>query len=185
VRDDRYDTRSGQHTLKAGADVSVIRDRNDFPLNFAGTFTFTHDRVFDPVNADTYPSQFTNSTGAPNVDLEDQMYAAFVQDQWRVSSRLTINAGLRWDYEQAPGISHDRNNVAPRVGISYDVTGTATTVIRVSYGHYYDQVFLLVAREVEQAAGLVPARRKASGRNLFQELLAAGRRRRHTLLFTT
>ena len=86
------------------------------------------------------------------------MYAAFVQDQWRALSRLTINAGLRWDYEKAPGISHDRNNVAPRLGISYDLTGSATTVVRGSYGLYYDQVFLNVAREVEQAAGLVLSR---------------------------
>jgi Carboxypeptidase regulatory-like domain/TonB dependent receptor-like, beta-barrel len=150
--------RGGQHTVKAGFDVSFIEDRNYFPLNFAGTFTFTRDLVFDPANPDTYPSQFTNSTGPPNLDLEDEMYAAFVQDQWRASSRLTISAGLRWDYEHAPGISHDRNNVAPRLGISYDLTGSATTVVRGSYGLYYDQVFLNVAREVEQAAGLVLSR---------------------------
>ncbi len=149
---------AGQHTLKAGFDVSFITDANYFPLNFAGTYTFTHDLPFDPSNPDTYPSQFTNSTGPPNVDLEDRMYAAFVQDQWRPSSRLTFNGGLRWDYEKAPGISHDRNNLAPRLGFSYDLTGTAATVVRGSYGHYYDQVFLLVAREVEQAAGLVQAR---------------------------
>ena len=148
----------GGHTVKAGFDVSFIEDRNYWPLNFAGTFTFTHDLVFDAANPDTYPSQFTNSTGPPNVDLEDQMYAAFVQDQWRASSRLTINAGLRWDYEKAPGISHDRNNLAPRLGISYDLTGSATTVVRGSYGLYRDQVFLNVAREVEQAAGLVLSR---------------------------
>jgi hypothetical protein len=150
--------RSGQHTLKAGFDVSFISDANDFPLNFSGTYTFTHDEPFDPSNGDTYPSQFTSSTGSPYVNLEDKMYAAFVQDQWRPSPRLTLNGGLRWDYEKAPGISHDRNNVAPRLGFSYDVTGATTTIVRGSYGHYYDQVFLAVAREVEQAAALVQVR---------------------------
>jgi len=67
---------------------------------------------------------------------------------------LTINAGLRWDYEDAPGISQDHNNVAPRLGLSYDLTGAAKTILRASYGHYYDQIPLQVAREVEQAAGI-------------------------------
>jgi hypothetical protein len=135
-----------------------VRDDNFFPLNFAGTFTFTHDLPFDPANANTYPAQFTNSAGPPNVNLEDRMYAIFLQDQWRPTARLTFNAGIRWDYEDAPGISHDIDNIAPRLGFSYDLTGTAKTVLRGSYGHYYDQVYLLVPREVEQAAALVQAR---------------------------
>jgi TonB dependent receptor-like, beta-barrel len=150
--------RSGQHTVKSGFDVSFVRDDNFFPLNFAGTFTFTHDLPFDPANANTYPAQFTNSAGPPNVNLEDRMYAIFLQDQWRPTARLTFNAGIRWDYEDAPGISHDIDNIAPRLGFSYDLTGTAKTVLRGSYGHYYDQVYLLVPREVEQAAALVQAR---------------------------
>jgi len=146
--------RSGQHMMKAGVDVSVIRDVNVFPLNFAGTFTFTTDRPFDPADPATYPTQFTQGAGSPNVDVDDNTFAVFLQDQWRPSSRLTLNGGARWDYEDAPGISHDRNNLAPRLGLSYDLSGTATTIVRASYGHYYDQVFLLVAREVEQAAGI-------------------------------
>jgi hypothetical protein len=65
-----------------------------------------------------------------------------------------MNAGFRWDYESGPGISKDRNNVAPRLGVSYDLAGSAKTVVRASYGHYYDQVPLQVARDVEQAAGV-------------------------------
>jgi hypothetical protein len=147
--------RAGQHMVKAGVDVSFVRDANFFPLNFAGTFTFKTDQPFNPDDPTTYPTQFNQGAGSPDVDVNDNMYAVFLQDQWRPSSRLTFNAGLRWDYEEAPGISQDRNNLAPRLGVSYDLTGTAKTVVRASYGHYYDQVFLLVAREVEQAAGVV------------------------------
>jgi hypothetical protein len=146
--------RTGQHMMKAGIDISVVRDANDFPLNFAGTFSFGTDAVFDAKNPSTYPTRYTGNSGSPTVDLEDNMYAVFLQDQWKPASRLTVNGGIRWDYEDAPAISHDRNNVAPRLGVSYDVTGTARTIIRASYGHYYDQVYLLVAREVEQAAGV-------------------------------
>jgi hypothetical protein len=150
--------RTGQHMVKAGVDVSLIKDVNFFPLNFAGTYTFRASRPFDAANAGTYPTQFTSNTGSPNVDLKNNMYAVFVQDQWRPSSRLTVNGGLRWDYEDAPGISHDRNNLAPRLGVSYDMTGSARTIVRGSYGHYYDQIYLLVAREVEQAAGVAQVR---------------------------
>ena len=146
--------RTGQHMMKAGLDVSFIRDANFFPLNFAGTFTFDTDLPFNANNSATYPTRFTQGAGSPNVDIDDNMYAVFVQDQWRPSSRLTINAGLRWDYEDAPGISQDHNNVAPRLGLSYDLTGAAKTIVRASYGHYYDQVPLQVAREVEQPAGV-------------------------------
>jgi hypothetical protein len=146
--------RTGQHMMKAGVDISFIRDANFFPLNFAGTFTFKTDQPFNADDPATYPTQFNQSGGSPYVDVNDNMYAAFLQDQWRPSSRLTFNAGLRWDYEDAPGISHDHNNVAPRLGLSYDLTGTAKTIVRASYGHYYDQIVLTVAREVEQAAGV-------------------------------
>lgn len=150
--------RTGQHMVKAGADVSFVRDANFFPLNFAGTYTFPESLPFDPANPRTYPTQFTSNTGSPNVDLKNNMFAVFLQDQWRPASRLTVNGGIRWDYEDAPGIGHDRNNVAPRLGISYDLTGSARTIVRGSYGHYYDQVYLLVAREVEQAAGVAQVR---------------------------
>ena len=154
---------SGDHTLKAGFDLSFVRDDNFFPLNFAGTFTFRTDALFDANDAATYPNLFTGSAGPPQVNLQTSMYAAFLQDQWRPTARLTVNAGARWDYERGPGISHDSNNVAPRLGLSYDVSGTAKTVVRASFGHYYDQVFLLVAREVEQAATLVQTRIEQPG----------------------
>lgn len=154
---------AGDHTVKAGFDVSFVRDDNFFPLNFAGTFRFPTDELFDATVAATYPTLFTGSAGPPQVNLQNNMYAAFLQDQWRPTPRLTVNAGARWDYESGPGISHDRNNVAPRLGLSYDVSGRAKTVVRASVGHYYDQVFLLVAREVEQAAALVQTRIEQPG----------------------
>jgi hypothetical protein len=75
--------RTGQHMIKAGADVSFVRDDNFFPLNFAGTYTFPESPPFDAADARTYPTQFTSNAGSPNVDLKNNMYAVFLQDQWR------------------------------------------------------------------------------------------------------
>jgi carboxypeptidase family protein/TonB-dependent receptor-like protein len=167
--------RTGQHMMKTGVDVSFIHDANFFPLNFAGTFTFNTDLPFNRDDPATYPTKFTQGAGSPNVDIDDNMYAVFLQDQWRPLSRLTINGGLRWDYEDGPGISQDHNNVAPRLGVSYDLTGASKTIVRASYGHYYDQVPLQVARDVEQAGGVSqiaisnPGYRDPFGPNLLRK----------------
>ena len=68
--------RTGQHMLKAGVDVSVIRDANFFPLNLAGVFKFETDRPFDADDPATYPVQFNQSTGSPDIEVDDTMYAS-------------------------------------------------------------------------------------------------------------
>ncbi len=86
-------TRSASHDLKTGADISIIRAPTFFPRNGDGTFTFTTDLPFDPNNLATYPTQFTQSIADPNVDLDDDIYAFFVQDTWRVRTDLTHQHG--------------------------------------------------------------------------------------------
>ena len=147
--------RTGQHTVEIGADVSFIRDDNFFPLNFAGTYTFPQSSPFDAtrcqhVSHPVHEQRRLTERGSRRTTCTPSS----CRTSGGPHRDSAFNGGLRWDYEDAPGIAHDRNNVAPRLGISYDLTGDARTVVRGSYGHYYDQVYLLVAREVEQAAGV-------------------------------
>ena len=147
--------RVGSHSFKAGIDASFIDLFSEFHNNLDGTFTFTTSAPFNPAVASTYPTQFTGNVGDPIVNLNNNIYAAFVQDQWRPADRLTVNLGLRWDYEDVVGIDHDKNNFAPRLGLVWDVNGSGRTVLRANAGIYYDQIFLNIPLNAENAKKFV------------------------------
>jgi outer membrane receptor protein involved in Fe transport len=80
-------------------------------------------------------------------------YGFFVQDDWKVTPRLTVNLGLRYDYEKLPapfnGLTtiaqtayhpSDKNNFGPRVGFAWDPYGLGKTVVRGGYGMYYGRI---------------------------------------------
>jgi hypothetical protein len=142
--------RFGAHALKAGIDASFIRETSFFPFDFDGTFTFTHSLPFDPANPATYPSKFTRNEGDPHVHLRDNLVSVFAQDQWRPRANLTLNLGVRWDYEDVVGLT-DKSNVAPRIGIAVDPWKDGKTSIRAGYGRYYDQIILAIARDAKNA----------------------------------
>ena len=136
----------GTHELKSGIDVSIIRAPTFFPRNRDGTFTFTTDRPFDAADLTTYPTQYTQSVADPDVDLNEEIYAFFVQDSWRVRPNLTLNLGMRYDRETAfstiNGVPDDTNNFAPRIGFVWDPFNDGRTAIRGGGGFYIDQMFL-------------------------------------------
>ncbi|HEV3216993.1 MAG TPA: carboxypeptidase regulatory-like domain-containing protein [Vicinamibacterales bacterium] len=144
----------GQHSLKAGVDISTIGLDSRGVTDGDGTFTFqgkASNLPFDPANPATYPTQYTQTLGNPTSHLDHTLYAAFVQDRWKPRANMTVNVGLRWDYDHAPGVSKETRDIAPRLGIAFDPTGRGTTSIRGGLGRYYDQVPLAVASLAEQA----------------------------------
>jgi hypothetical protein len=80
-----------------------------------------------------------DQTEAFNVRLNHSYFGAFIQDQWKVNSKLTFNYGLRWDFEGGltKQVEHDLNNFAPRVGIAY--SPDSHTVIRAGGGIFFDR----------------------------------------------
>ena len=111
------------------------------------------------------------SGGDPRFDLVDgaKQFAFYVQDDWKVSPRLTLNIGVRYDVDigfvdsshqqnnrvfkalQIIGhpvgsrlVKDDKNNWSPRFGFAYDIKGNGRSVVRGGYGIYYDQSFLNV-----------------------------------------
>lgn len=89
------------------------------------------------------PIQYTQTFGASPVRYGDTVASLFAQDDWRILPKLTLNLGLRYDYQSTTG---DANNLAPRFGFAFDMFGKGRTILRGGAGLYYDQVFLQVVR---------------------------------------
>lgn len=145
--------RWGEHVLKAGVQMKIFRSDSFFDSNFRGTYTFPSMTAF----LQGRPSRFTQNRGDTALARPNDILGFYIQDDWRVSPSLTLNLGLRYDYEGAetealrdvdgrpgPGIGGDRNNVAPRFGFAWAPGGSTRQVFYGGTGIYYDQVILNV-----------------------------------------
>ncbi len=108
------------------------------------------------------PGDFVQGLGSPSDSFHNIPIGAFWQDSWRVSPTVTLNYGLRYDVEIPPkftppqglalpaynllgvqkGIQTAKHNFQPRIGIAWDPAGNGKTVIRASYGIFYDHPLL-------------------------------------------
>jgi hypothetical protein len=160
----RFVTWRGSHTLKAGAVLSVLSYDVTKLLFGNPVFRFRSDESF------AFPFEASYGVGNPDLSADNTQLGFFVQDDWNVGPRVTINAGLRWDYESdmlnndyvtpedvrgatAPFVDPARYFTdgddrppfygawQPRVGLSYDLTGAGRHVLFAGYGRYYDRVF--------------------------------------------
>jgi len=160
---------SGDHDLKAGLEYQSIKVGGQFStgLPFA-SFTwgaepdFNAGRPADDVTIFNGPLFFVG-------DSKNSIWSFYIQDDWQPTDQLTLNLGLRWDIETndwtqssdrdpngfGPGRTFissdplffgsqpttDKNNIAPRLGLAYDVKGDGTWVVRGGWGIYYQQIF--------------------------------------------
>jgi outer membrane receptor protein involved in Fe transport len=107
-----------------------------------------------------YPcySFYAAGFGPAVFDLATTDYAFFAQDDWKLTPRLTLNLGVRYDYEAIPqpyanlagtagntlaltnNAPSDKNNFAPRIGFAWDPFGLGKTVVRGGFGLYYGRI---------------------------------------------
>jgi len=148
----------GRHSIKAGAEYRWYTSTNDFLQNSRGIYYYTTltNLVLDQVPANDQ----LQGIGSGVTSLNAKNIAMFVQDDFKLTPRLTVNAGLRYEYygnpnaaanqqknsvSDLPGtplIFHtpktDKNNLAPRLGFAWDILGNGKWALRGGAGMGYD-----------------------------------------------
>jgi outer membrane receptor protein involved in Fe transport len=117
---------------------------NGTPIIFWGAGIGNQPNSASPFISPPIPTNWLNAflpslTSDFNVHLDHTYTGFFFQDQWRATPKLTVNYGLRWDFETGfeNVINRDYRNWAPRAGIAYALT--PHTVIRAGGGIFFDR----------------------------------------------
>jgi hypothetical protein len=161
----------GRHLLKFGGDLRVLQQNAFRDVQSRGFLQFS---PFAQLTGNALADLLLGRpliTGGARLDnpqhLRTESYNLFVNDSVRLTPRLTVSAGLRYEYNSPAvdsedranvydpasrslvrvgtdgvprsGYDPDRNNFAPRLGFAYTLGAEGRTVVRAGYGVYYDQ----------------------------------------------
>ncbi len=136
----------GKHLWKVGGTVNRVRLRADVPDGFDGVYLFGSLGDFLAGN----PNQFRQAFGNSNVYFPVTSFGGFVQDHWSLARQLTVDLGVRYDFERLPaGFNQDTNNVSPRIGLAW--SPSPKWVFRAGYGVFFDRyVLATLTRAIEK-----------------------------------
>jgi hypothetical protein len=166
---DEIDWTLGRHQIFMGVEADRIQFNGTWLIYNGGTYTFNGQYTSNhstgsalklgPGLADFllgYPSSAEGAQGISNGAFRETDAAAYIQDNWKISKKLTLNLGLRYEYYEP---THDKwgqasiydlptntnhfgswmpnyLNFGPRVGLAYAISDR--TVIRSGFGIYYN-----------------------------------------------
>ncbi len=163
---DHYSILHGKHAFKFGGEIIQNMSTTDETSNAKGPVRFAAAGVLPGNSAldnffEGYLSQANLFLGDAVRTLTSEGYAAFLQDDWRMTPRLTVNLGVRYElntvvheknglmgnFDPVEGLVQtndpyhgDHNNFSPRVGFAWDVQGNGKTVVRAGGGILYEQL---------------------------------------------
>ena len=138
--------RAGSHNLVFGYDTfNDIRlaenHQSGSDYRILGTTSLIRDGVVYPSWTPGSTTQIQwNPIDAASLGTAFRTHSLFVNDQWRVTNRITFNAGLRWDKNDGKDsvgtvVAKD-SGFSPRFAVTYDPTGDSTWTVNASYGKY-------------------------------------------------
>jgi Carboxypeptidase regulatory-like domain/TonB dependent receptor-like, beta-barrel len=172
----------GAHNIRAGISVERVQDNTSSPQSLGGTYTFPGVLNFleaAPASVSTPLVGQTNSFR----QLRTTFLTPYIEDEWKIAKRLTLNLGLRYEWGSDPTEKHDllhnldqfangvaqgtglvsvpnafgnnitTKNFAPRAGFAYDPFADHKTSIRGGFGIFYD---MLTGRDILPAYWLAP-----------------------------
>ncbi len=165
----------GAHLIKFGARVRGITESSFASSNFNGTF------VFSPVfaaqgtllatalqayqgaaqgncnssNPGSCPTQFSITTGTPQVNVGWVDAGLYAEDEWRLRPNLSLTYGLRFESQNS---IHDHADFAPRLGVAWgigsDGKSAPKTVLRAGFGMFYDRFAPNLLQQAERLNGV-------------------------------
>jgi outer membrane receptor protein involved in Fe transport len=135
-----------QHLFEFGARADRVALRSDVPDGAQGFFVFPTLAAL----ASGSPDFFTQSFGNFDTDLTELRLAGFAQDHWTASKQLTLDYGLRYEYNRLPStLPQDAINFSPRFGLAW--TPLQSLVVRAGFGTFFDRFQLAtINRLLEQ-----------------------------------
>ena len=155
----------GGHSAKAGIDFNYIDYKDQsLPLSFGGRFIFTSLPAIPgllpvPISAIQavalgLPAAYVQGYGNPRTAYGYKDVSLFIQDDWRITRKLTLKPGLRYQRQFWANIHYavsnvggttlaydfpqDKNDLAPRIALAWDPKGDGKTSIHGAYGIFYD-----------------------------------------------
>jgi outer membrane receptor for ferrienterochelin and colicin len=157
----------GRHSLKAGFEVLHRYLFDAFPRYANGYYSYSS--LINFVN--DVPNTFRQAYGPHNGDLDwtTNLWGVYVNDSFHINPRLTLDLGLRYDYEATPRpsanafpqhpeflsqIKNDTNNFGPRVSFAWDVRGDGRSVLRGGTGKFFEYMpDILLASPLQGISG--------------------------------
>jgi hypothetical protein len=127
---------TGPHALRVGADFLYNDLTITFPQSIRGNYAFSSLANFQH----GIYSTFTQSFGNYVVPQTNPNLGIYAQDEWKLGPRLTLNGGIRYDLQWLKTIVTDINNISPRIGFAWSPYRNRATVVRGSFGLFYDRV---------------------------------------------
>ena len=142
---------TGTHAVRAGVDFIYNDDTITYPRSVRGAYTFSSLANFLTGNLQCvglHADVWRNGCEQSNANV-----GMYVQDEWKVSPALTVNAGVRYDLQFLETIEVDADNVSPRLGFAWTPTESRRTVVRGSAGLFFDRVPLRALANALLSAG--------------------------------
>jgi hypothetical protein len=182
----------GDHAYKFGLDIQRVMDTRTSSPQQAYTFASIDNYLaaVSGANPRAY-NTFTQYFGDSYLEYNSNLYGFFVQDDWRVASKVKLLYGIRYDvydvpeanpeapFEASRDFRIDKNNWGPRFGVVWTVGDDSRTVVRANTGLMYDQPLLAMYEQALTADGT--NRRAAAsfqpttpGAPAFPNVLSAG-----------